>query len=65
MLGKDGLRPGSREKLSGLPDYGRLCWPIAGTKYPTGPRGIHAQEIKDCETCEFFRAEIFDGMADS
>ena len=30
------------------PDYGRLCWPIAGTKCPTGARGTHAQEIKDC-----------------
>jgi hypothetical protein len=47
------------------PDYGRLCWPIAGTKCPTGARGTHAQEIKDCETCEFFKAVVFDGMTDS
>ena len=47
------------------PDYGRLCWPVAGTKCPTGARGTHAQELKDCETCEFFKAVVFDGMIDS
>jgi hypothetical protein len=47
------------------PDYGRLCWPIAGTKCPTGARGKHAQEMKDCEDCEFFKAVVYDGMTDS
>ncbi len=41
------------------PDYGRLCWPIAGTKCPTGARGKHAQEMKDCEDCEFFKAVVY------
>jgi hypothetical protein len=41
------------------PDYGRLCWPIAGTKCPTAARGKHAQEMKDCEACEFFKAVLF------
>jgi len=41
------------------PDYGRLCWPIAGTKCPTGARGKYAQEMKDCEDCEFFKAVVF------
>jgi len=26
---------------------------------------MHAQKIKDCETCEFFKAVVFDGMTDS
>jgi len=31
---------GDRQKdCPAYPDYGRLCWPIAGTKCPTGPRG--------------------------
>jgi len=47
------------------PDYGRLCWPIAGTKCPTGARGKHAQKMKDCEACEFFKAVVYDGMTDS
>jgi len=46
------------------PDYGRLCWPIAGTKCPTGARGTHAQKMKDCEACEFFKAVAYDGMSD-
>jgi hypothetical protein len=47
------------------PHYGRLCWPIAGTKCASGARGTHAQEIKDCESCEFFNSVVFDGMTDS
>ncbi len=47
------------------PDYGRLCWPIAGTKCPAGARGKHAQALKDCEACEFFKAVVFNGMTDS
>jgi hypothetical protein len=47
------------------PDYGRLCWPIAGTKCPAGARGTQARKIKDCEACEFFKAVVYDGMTDS
>ena len=47
------------------PDYGRLCWPIAGTKCPTGARGTHAQETKDCESCKFFHSVVYAGMTDS
>jgi hypothetical protein len=28
-----------RQGCPAHPDYGRLCWPIAGTKCPTGARG--------------------------
>ncbi len=41
------------------PDYGRLCWPIAGTKCRAGAHGIHAQQIEDCESCEFFQAVVY------
>jgi hypothetical protein len=54
-----------QERLQGCPaypDYGRLCWPIAGTKCPTGPRGARAQKIKDCESCDFFKAVVLDGL---
>jgi hypothetical protein len=44
------------------PDYGRLCWPIAGTKCGEGTQGIHARKIGDCEKCEFFTAVVFSGM---
>jgi hypothetical protein len=57
-----------QERVQGCPahpDYGRLCWPIAGTKCPTGARGIHAQKIRDCESCDFFNSVVFDGMTDS
>jgi len=47
------------------PDYGRLCWPVAGTKCPAGAKGMNAQKIKDCERCEFFNAVVFDGLMDS
>jgi hypothetical protein len=52
-------------KCPAYPDYGRLCWPVAGTKCPRGARGIHARQIKDCERCEFFNAVVFDGLIDS
>ena len=42
------------------PDYGRLCWPIAGTKYRDGVRGVHAQTLGDCEKCDFFKAVVFE-----
>lgn len=45
------------------PDYGRLCWPIAGTKCPDDVRGMYAQSLGNCETCEFFKAVIFDGIS--
>ena len=44
------------------PNYGRLCWPIAGTKCRQGTAGTHAQKIKDCESCEFFKAVVFAGL---
>jgi hypothetical protein len=44
------------------PDYGRLCWPIAGTKCRGTVAGSHAQKIRDCETCEFFKAVVFSGL---
>lgn len=55
---KDGACPA-------YPDYGRLCWPTAGTKCQSGSRGIYARQIKDCELCDFFKAVVFDGLADS
>ncbi|NWF55508.1 MAG: hypothetical protein HXY45_12025 [Syntrophaceae bacterium] len=51
-----------REACPAYPDYGRLCWPIAGTKCPTGATGTHAQKIGDCESCEFFTSVVFDGL---
>jgi len=45
------------------PDYGRLCWPIAGTKCREGIRGIHAQTLGDCESCDFFKAVVFEGIS--
>lgn len=47
------------QSCSAYPDCGRLCWPIPGTKCPTGARGTHAQKMKDCEACEFFKAAVF------
>jgi len=50
------------ESCPAYPAYGRLCWPIAGTKCPDGVRGKYAQTIKNCEECEFFKAVVFDGL---
>jgi len=47
------------------PDYGRLCWPIAGTKCRDGVRGTHAQTLGDCEACDFFKAVVFDGISEA
>ena len=47
------------------PDYGRLCWPIAGTKCREGARGTHAQSLGNCEACEFFKTVVFDGISES
>ena len=44
------------------PDYGRLCWPIAGTKCRDGATGLNARKIDDCESCDFFKVVVFDGM---
>ena len=60
-----GCGPERVQSCPAYPDFGRLCWPVAGTKCPTGTRGVHAQRIKDCERCEFFNAVVFDGMTDS
>jgi hypothetical protein len=51
--------PSGIERCPAYPDYGRLCWPVAGTKCREGARGMHAQKIKDCEECEFFKAVVF------
>ena len=41
-----GCGQGRVQSCPAYPDYGRLCWPVAGTKCPTGARGEHARKIK-------------------
>ena len=48
-----------------FPDYGRLCWPIAGTKCRDGVRGVHAQTLADCEKRDFFKAVVFVGISEA
>ncbi len=44
------------------PHYGRLCWPVAGTQSPQGPRTDRAKRICGCESCDFFQTVLFDGI---
>ncbi len=55
----------SVERCPAYPDYGRLCWPIAGTKCRDGARGLNARKIDNCESCAFFHAVVFSGMEES
>ncbi len=44
------------------PDYGHLCWPVAGTKCKERVHGTHARKIDNSESCEFFCAVVFAGL---
>ncbi|MCX5906175.1 MAG: hypothetical protein NTY64_03050 [Deltaproteobacteria bacterium] len=58
-----GCGPDRQKSCPAYPDYGRLCWPIAGTKCSRGVTGIHAQTIGNCEKCDFFKLVVFDGIS--
>jgi len=40
------------------PNYGRICWAVAGTFCEGKARGIFAQKIGDCRKCEFFKRVV-------
>jgi len=59
-------RPCGKDKdgsCPAYPNYGRLCWPIAGTKCRGQVQGIHAQTIQDCEACDFFQSVVWNGIS--
>ncbi len=37
------------------PDFGRICWSVAGTLAETTVQGITAKKIGDCRKCGFYR----------
>ncbi|NOY40152.1 MAG: sensor histidine kinase [Nitrospirae bacterium] len=40
------------------PNYGRICWGVAGTFCEGRARGIFAQKIGDCKKCEFYNRVV-------
>jgi signal transduction histidine kinase len=45
-------------KCSAYPDYGRICWAIAGTFCGGKVSGAIAQKIGDCRKCEFYKRVV-------
>lgn len=41
------------------PNYGRICWSVAGTFSETRVQGVMAQKLGDCRKCEYYiRVEV-------
>jgi two-component system NtrC family sensor kinase len=42
-------------KCPAYPNFGRLCWVVAGTFCEGKVQGTYAQKYEDCRKCEFYR----------
>lgn len=42
-------------KCSAYPNYGRICWTVAGTFCGKGVSGTIAHKLGDCKKCEFYK----------
>lgn len=42
-------------KCPAYPDFGRICWVVAGTFCEGKAQGTFAQKYENCEKCEFYR----------
>jgi hypothetical protein len=41
------------------PNFGRICWSVAGTFAETRMQCVSAQKLGDCRKCEFYnRVEV-------
>ncbi|MBI5408803.1 MAG: sensor histidine kinase [Nitrospirae bacterium] len=45
-------------RCAAYPDYGRICWAIAGTFCGKKVSGAIAQKLGDCKKCEFYRRVV-------
>ncbi|NOZ24589.1 MAG: sensor histidine kinase [Nitrospirae bacterium] len=52
--GVDKAGDGEEKTCPAYPNYGRICWAVAGTFCEGKARGMFAQKIGDCRKCEFF-----------
>ncbi len=51
-----GIESDSEMTCGAYPDFGRMCWAVAGTFCEKKVQGKYAQKITDCSKCDFFRA---------
>ena len=52
---KCGRDKDATSKCPAYPDFGRICWVIAGTFCEGKVQGTFAQKYEDCDKCEFFQ----------
>lgn len=52
---KCGVEKDPKIKCPVYPHYGRSCWAVAGTFCEGRIQGAHAQKIKTCKQCNFFK----------
>lgn len=45
-------------KCPAYPNFGRICWVVAGTFCEGKVQGTFAQKYEDCEKCEFYQKRI-------
>ncbi len=45
----------SEEKCPAYPNYGRICWVVAGSFYEGKIFGTFAQKFEDCRKCDFYK----------
>jgi len=56
--GVDKTGDGIEKTCPAYPNYGRICWGVAGTFCEGQARGTVAQKIGDCRKCEFFNRVV-------
>ncbi|MBI5026877.1 MAG: sensor histidine kinase [Nitrospirae bacterium] len=50
-----GIENDRERTCSAYPNFGRVCWAVAGTFSEGKVQGIYAQKIKDCRQCPFYQ----------
>ncbi|HEC98241.1 MAG TPA: PAS domain-containing sensor histidine kinase [Nitrospirae bacterium] len=56
--GVDKVGDGDESACPAYPNYGRICWAVAGTFCEGRAKGIFAQKIGDCKKCEFYNRVV-------
>ena len=57
---KCGIEKDAKLRCPVYPHYGRSCWAVAGTFCESKIQGTHAQKIKTCKQCAFFKKNAID-----
>ena len=55
---KCGREKDSTMKCPAYPNFGRMCWAVAGTFCEGKVQGTFAQKYEDCKKCEFYQRVI-------